>query len=103
MVNGFVIIVRNKEDHTITVETTDDFEDYLDERKRLIYCQAVSDIDIVEEKVAQWLEDNHYSDVNNVNDAIAEMVSSIQWIANDHPLSSFKPIENNNGDSYDNM
>lgn len=77
----------------IYVETTDDWEEYMSVgRRRLIYCQAVSDVEIVQEKIDQWLEEN--DDLKNregdINETVAEMISSIQWIANEHPLKGFR-------------
>lgn len=93
MSNGFVLVARDCEEGGVHVETTDDWEEYMSGREwRLIYCQAVSDLVVVREKVAQWLEEEEAkggdedADVNNV---IAEAVSSLQWIANEHPLTCF--------------
>jgi len=87
------MLTRDKETGGVYVETTDDWMEYMEEKpRRLIYCQAVSCIEVVGEKINQWLDDNedmkHRQE--DVNDTIAELVSSIQWIANEHSLRSFK-------------
>lgn len=87
------MLTRDREIGGIYVETTDDWQEYMeDEKRRLIYCQAVSDVEVVQQKIDQWLQDNEdltYRQ-DDLNDVIAEMVSSIQWIANEHPLKSFR-------------
>ena len=93
MTNGFIMLTREREVGGIYVETTDDWGEYMnDEERRMIYCQAVSDVEEVQQKIDQWLQDNEdltYRQ-DDLNDVIAEMVSSIQWIANEHPLKSFR-------------
>ena len=87
------MLTRDREIGGIYVETTDDWQEYMeDEKRRLIYCQAVSDVEVVQQKIDQWLQDNEDLTYRqeDLNDVIAEMVSSIQWIANDHPLKSFR-------------
>jgi len=95
MNNGYIMITRDTDTRGIYVETTDDWVEYIDER-RMIYCQAISDTDLVQEKIDRWLEEN--DDLKDrdtdVNDTIAEIVSSIQWIANEHPLRSFSSCVN---------
>jgi hypothetical protein len=91
--NGYVMLTRDTETGGIYVETADDWEDYMDERpRRMIYCQAVSNMEIVEEKIDRWLNENEDMKYRqeDVNDTIAELISSIQWIANEHPLKSFQ-------------
>ena len=93
MSNGFIMLTRDREVGGIYVETTDDWQEYMnDEERRLIYCQAISDVDVVQEKIDRWLEENDDLTYRqeDINDIIAEMVSSIQWIANEHPLKSFR-------------
>lgn len=94
--NGYIMVTRDKEIRGIYVETTDDWEEYMEETpRRMIYCQAVSDVEIVQEKIDQWLKDNEDLKFRqeDVNDTIAEMISSIQWIANEHPLKSFRAVK----------
>jgi K+/H+ antiporter YhaU regulatory subunit KhtT len=92
MSNGFIMLTRNRELGGIYVETTENCEEYMnDDERRMIYCQAVSDVDVVQEKIDRWLEENDdlmYRQ-EDINEIIAEMISSIQWIANEHPLKSF--------------
>lgn len=96
MPNGYVMIVRDKETGEIHVETTDHWLSYMEETpKRMIYCQAVSNVDNVQEKIDEWIEDEEEKEEeDNANDYIANMVSSIQWIANEHPIQSFRYREN---------
>lgn len=94
--NGYIMVTRDKEIRGIYVETTDDWEEYMEETpRRMIYCQAVSDVEIVQEKIDQWLKDNEDLKFRqeDVNDTIAEMISSIQWIANEHPLKIFRAVK----------
>jgi hypothetical protein len=93
MTSGFVIVSRDRETGGIYVETTEDWQEYMEEGDcRMIYCQAVSDLKRVQEKIDRWLEENdgwkHRE--GDVNDTVAEIVSSIQWIANEHPLQCFR-------------
>lgn len=92
MTNGYVVVARSRETKGIYVEATDDWTDYAD--MRLIYCQAVGSVEEVNEKIERWLEENeglqHRQD--DVNDVIAEMVASVQWIANEHPVRSFRHV-----------
>ena len=94
MTNGFVILTRDREMGGIYVETTNDWQEYMEDgQRRMIYCQAVSDVEVVQQKIDQWVAENaddmaHQQE--DINDTIAEMVSSIQWIANEHPLHSFR-------------
>lgn len=96
MTNGFIMLTRDRGLGGIYVETTDDWQEYIEDdhdQRRMIYCQAVSDVEVVQQKIDQWLTENA-EDVahrqEDINDTIAEMVSSIQWIANEHPLRSFR-------------
>ena len=59
--------------------------------KKMGYTR-ISDVDVVQEKIDRWLEENDDLTYRqeDINDIIAEMVSSIQWIANEHPLKSFR-------------
>jgi hypothetical protein len=94
MTNGFILVTRDREIGGIYVETTEDWQEYMeDEQRRMIYCQAVSDVGVVQQKIDQWVAENAEDMVHrqeDINDTIAEMVSSIQWIANEHPLHSFR-------------
>jgi hypothetical protein len=88
MVNGYVMVVRDRETGGIYVETTDDWEGYMAEGdKRLIYCQAVADVGLVQETIDQWSDDDLGQDAN---DRIAHLVSAAQWVANEHPLRGFR-------------
>lgn len=93
MTNGYIMLTRDRDDNGIYVETTYDWLDHMEEKnRRLLYCQAVSDVEQVQEKIDIWLEENQeelHQNYENINDQIAELVSSIQWIANEHPLQSF--------------
>lgn len=93
MTNGFIYMFRDRATGGVYIETHEDMEDVLDmEMQRIIYCQAVSDLDVVEQKIKQWNDELQVNiEEGNINDQVAEMVSSIQWIANDHPLCSFRP------------
>lgn len=91
MTNGFIYMFRHRETDGVYIETPEDMEDVLDvEGHRLIYCQAVSDVDVVREKIKQWKEELDVEE-GNINDQVAEMVSSLQWIANEHALQCFRP------------
>ena len=94
MASGWVVMSRDRHTKGIYVETTYDWEDLVDGR-RLIYCQAVSDLDKVQEKLETLLEDDDYhsDDISDINDKISELVSSVQWIANEHPLRSFRSTQ----------
>lgn len=90
MTNGYIIIVRNRQNSHIIVNTIETIEDYLEETDyRIIYCQAVSDLEIVTEKVSNWLEETTEFVDNDINECIASTIMSLQWIANDHTLKSF--------------
>lgn len=94
MAQGYVVISRDSSDSGVYIETTDDLEEYMEEHpdRRLLYCQAVSDVETVEDEVTQCLEDNEDIDKTHpdINNQIASIISSIQWIANDHPLRGFR-------------
>lgn len=93
MPNGFLIVVRNLSDSGIIVEAVEDWEDFMDEQpRRLIYCQAISNLEAVVIEVKKWKED-FSAQTTDVNDIIAEIVSSIQWIGNDYPLRSFRNLD----------
>lgn len=90
MPNGYVMIVRDKETGMIYVETTNDWLAYMEETpKRMIYCQAVSDVDTVQGKIDTWMDEEEDEEEEDANDQIASMVSAVQWIANEHPVRSF--------------
>jgi len=93
MDNGFIIMVRNIESGSIIVDTTYDWEEYIFEKpRRLIYCQAVSEMSIVDQKIQTLVNEYITDDDNlNINDKILEIINSVQWIANEHYLTSFKP------------
>lgn len=95
MTNGFILLTRDRDNHGIYVETTEDWMDYMDENnRRMIYCQAVANVEIVQDKVDTWLEEYEPMLNTSINDQIAELISSLQWIANEHPLESFRnPIK----------
>ena len=95
MTNGFIIVTRNREMGGIFIETTDDWEEIMDGNRRMIYCQAVSDTEIVQQKIEEWLGENvDLKDrPQDINDTVAEMVSSMQWIANEHALRCFRHRE----------
>ena len=100
MSNGYVIVARSREDSGVRVEAIEeDVEEYLVERDmRIIYCQAVSDVEVVKDKIDRWLEQNDdfgHRLEEDINDLIAEMVSSLQWVANEHPLKSFNRCDGN--------
>lgn len=94
MSNGFIVVARERGEGGIYIEAVeDDIEEYLEERDmRIIYCQGISDVARVKDKINTWLEDNddfkdrHDTDINEL---IAEMIASLQWIANEHPLQTF--------------
>lgn len=95
MTNGFIMLTRDRELGGIYAETTEDWQEYMNnEERRMIYCQAISDIDVVQEKMDRWLEENDDLTYRqeDINDTIAEIVLSIQWIANEHPLTSFRRL-----------
>jgi hypothetical protein len=93
MTNGYIIVARSRDTKGIYIETNEDLDDYAD--MRIIYCQAVCGIEAVQEKIDRWVDEN--DDVrdrtDDVNDSIAEMVSSMQWIANEHPIQSFRRLK----------
>jgi K+/H+ antiporter YhaU regulatory subunit KhtT len=95
MTNGFIVVSRDREMGGIYVETTEDWQEYMEDgERRMIYCQAVSDLEEAQQKIDQWLDENDdlaYRQ-ENMNDLVAEMVSSMQWIANEHPLRSFRSV-----------
>lgn len=93
MTNGYIILTRDREDSGIYLETVEDWIDYMEEKnRRVLYCQAVSNMEQVQVKIDSWLDEyNELEHENeNINDQIAEIISSIQWIANEHPLQSFR-------------
>lgn len=93
MASGWILITRDPRTKGIYVDTTDDWLELV-EGRRLIYCQAVSDVDKVQEKLDRFRQDDSHDDVEaNMNDRIAELVSSVQWIANDFPLRSFRSTQ----------
>lgn len=93
MTNGYIIVARSRDTKGIYIETNEDLDDYAD--MRMIYCQAVGEIEAVQEKIDRWVDENEdVRDRNDdVNDSIAEMVSSMQWIANEHPIQSFRRLK----------
>ena len=92
--NGWIIITRNRETKGVYVEVTEDWREILGEDCRLIFCQAVSDVETVGQKVDQLLQEGSYhNDTGDVNDTIAELISSVQWIANEHSLRSFRSLQ----------
>lgn len=96
MTNGFIYMFRDRVTGGVYIETHEDMEDVLDmDIQRIIYCQAISDLDMVEQKLKQWKDELEMNvEEGNINDQVAVMVSSLQWIANEHPLSSFRsPIQ----------
>lgn len=96
MTNGYIMVTRDRETSGIHIETTYYWRRYMDEGRRMIYCQAVSDVDTVQEKIDRWLEENQeepdvrFEEGYDINDKIAEMVSAVQWIGNEHPLRCFR-------------
>lgn len=90
MTSGYIMVSRDREMGGIYVETTEDWQEHVE--RRMIYCQAVSDVGEVQQKIDQWLVENDDLTYRqeDMNDIIAEMVSSMQWIANEHPLQSFR-------------
>lgn len=90
MANGFLMVVRDYEEGGVYVEVVEDWEEY--KGWRMIYCQAVSDVGEVMEKIDRWKEEQHgiHQEENDLNEIIAELVSSLQWIANEHPLRCFR-------------
>ena len=93
MASGFVVIVRDIENKGIYVETTDDWQEYIEERpRRLLYCQCISDVDTVQEEIDKMVFEPQSSDISEM---VAELISAVQWIANDHPLTTFLPVEEN--------
>lgn len=94
MVNGFLMMVRDYEEGGIYVEAVEDWEEY--EGWRMIYCQAVSDVGVVREKIDRWREENSggHQEKGDMNEVVADMVSSLQWIANEHPLRCFRHPSN---------
>lgn len=93
MTNGFLYMFRDRVTGGVYIEIQEDMEDVLDmDVQRIIYCQAVSELDVVEQKIKQWKDELQVNvEEGNINDHVAEMISSLQWIANEHPLYSFRP------------
>lgn len=89
--NGFIIVYHNRETKGICVDVVEDLEQYFEEKYRLLYCQGVSEMDVVKEKVDNWLHDSVLID-DDINEKIASIIISLQWIANDYPVKSFLPI-----------
>lgn len=89
------MLTRDRGMGGIYVETTDDWQEHMeDDGRRMIYCQAVSDVGMVQDKIDRWLAENDdmAHGQEDINDKVAEMVASIQWIANEHPLRSFRSV-----------
>lgn len=92
MTNGYLMLTRDKENSGIYLETTEDWMDIVEENnRRVLYCQAVADVEQVQQKLDQWLQEMPEMEQEDINDQIAEIISSIQWIANEHPLQCFRP------------
>lgn len=87
---GFVIIVRDCDTSGIVVDVVEDWEDFMEETsRRLIYCQAVGNLEGARDAVDDFLNSYVNNEDEDVCQQIAELVSSVQWIANDFPLQSF--------------
>lgn len=95
MENGYIVVVRDREDGGIYVQLVDDWLEYMEEKpRRLIYCQAVCDMVQVQKKLDDMLEEYEQKDPTHseANDQISELVEFVQWIANEHPLHSFRNV-----------
>lgn len=90
IMRGFVVIARNRE--TKAVSNVDAVEDvvYSD---RLIFCQAVEDIESVRDRILDPDEVPLSQDGDDPNDHVERTIQSVQWIANDYPLRCFQRLK----------
>lgn len=87
MTDGFVILYRNRATSEVMLDVVDDVEEVLQSCDcRLIYVQAVSNIDTIRKEISLVNEDPELYDVN---EKIADLVEQAQWISNANPLRSF--------------
>lgn len=89
--SGYLVVVRDRGTGGVSVVVFDELGGEALAGLRLIYCQAVADADVVRGRVVEWLEDADPEEGGlTMNDRVAWLVASAQWIANDHPLQCFR-------------
>ena len=87
---GYVIIARNRDGGGIVADVVDDWEDFMEETsRRLIYCQGVGDMESARQALSDFIESYQNDHDDDVCQQIADLVVSVQWIANDFPIKSF--------------
>ena len=79
--SGYLVLYRNRETSGIVMDALDD----IPLEHRIIYCQAVADV----ESARADLNDVEFSVADDVNDQIAALVEALQCIANAYPLQGF--------------
>lgn len=92
---GYVIIARNRDDGGIVADVVEDWEDFMEETpRRLIYCQGVGDMEGAKCALDDFIDSYEGEICGDSADVIcqqiADLVVSVQWIANDFPIKSFK-------------
>jgi hypothetical protein len=87
---GYMIIARNRESGGIVVEVVDDWEEFMEESsRRLIYCQGISDMESAKRALDDLMSSYEFDETGDICQQIADLVTAVQWIANDFPLTSF--------------
>ena len=88
--SGFLVVARDRGTGGIVATVLDDWEEEL-KGTRLIYAQAVADVDVVRDELGEWLQHADPEEGGTtMNDRVAWLVESAQWIANQHPLQCFR-------------
>lgn len=89
MSEGFVVLYRNRATSEIIVDAIDDITTIFESCDcRLIYAQAISNVDAVRKEITVVKVDDELSDINA---QIADLIDQAQWISNAHHLRSFSP------------
>ena len=91
---GFIVLSRNLQTCTIELDSVSSMEEYFGSDRRIIYCQAISDVHRVAGEIDRLIDEFEESSEKSINEAISDLVISAQWVANEYPLDSFRPVGN---------
>ena len=93
---GYVLVTRNKKNKKIMVVTVEDWREYMDEDdepRKLIFCQAVSNIEAVDHDLDEYLEGFNIDPSESATNVVARFVTDVQCMCNEYPLESFRNVK----------
>lgn len=90
--SGYIVLYRDRTTKGVYATTVRYLESVLDEEDcRILYCQGVGNYETVQHKVDKFMEEDLQEDTE-MNERITSLINGLQWIANEHPLQCFRPV-----------